>query len=95
MKPKNLNLPKFLEYRALAFRFQHDKIMDHVIENSDTVAGMRIVNICFKDSEDFSKNIEAMAKRLDISKREFMKRAILHAMQLAEEALEEAVEDWE
>lgn len=95
MKPLNMNFPKFLEYRALAFRFQHDKIMDHVLENTDTVAGVRIVNICFKDSEEFSKNIEAMAKRLDISKREFMKRAILHAMELAEDALEKAVEDWE
>lgn len=95
MIPKNLNLPKFLEYRALAFRFQHDKIMDHVIQDTDTMAGVRIVNICFKDSEEFSQNIETIAKRLDISKREFMKRAILHAMQLAEEALEEAVEDWE
>ena len=98
-KPMNMNFPKFLEYRSLAFRFQHDKIMDYAmddaIESSDSVAGQRVVNICFKDSEGFSQNIEEMAKRLDLSKREFMKRAILHAMELADQALDDALEDWE
>ena len=95
MSSQKTNLPKFLEYRALSQRFQNDKILDHVIENSEELAGHRIVNICFKDSEGFSDKIESFAKNLGISKREFMKRAIIHAMELTEQAFEDALEDWE
>lgn len=95
MSRQKPNMPKFLEYRALAKRFQHDKILDHDVENSDTLAGVRIVNICFKDSEQFSAQIERFAKDLGISKREFMKRSIVHCMEMADQALEHALEDFE
>lgn len=92
------NLPKFLQYRALAFRFQEsDKFMDHVLDNTpegSDVEGSRIVNICFKNTEAFSANIKAYADRLGISRREFMQRAIVHAMELTDQALDEAMEDW-
>lgn len=94
MNDQKNNLPKFLEYRALALRFKHDKILDHEIEGADSLGGVKVVNICFKDSEAFSANIERTAKALGISKREFMKRAIVHAMDLSEQALDEALEDY-
>jgi hypothetical protein len=90
-------LEKFIEYRALAVRFQNDPLEEAVsqsMENTDELDGVKLANICFKDSQAFAEQITRVAKELGISKRVFMKRAIIHAMDMAEEAMDRALDDW-
>jgi hypothetical protein len=94
-KPNSLE--KFIQYRALAYRFQNDPLEDAVsqaLENSDEVGGFKVTNICFRDSQEFSDTVKRYAKMLGVSNRVFMKRAIVHAMELADEAMDEALDDW-
>lgn len=90
-------LEKFIEYRALAYRFQNDPLEEAVsqaMENTDELDGVKLSNICFKDSQAFADQITEHAKMLGVSKRVFMKRAIVHAMEMADEAMERALDDW-
>ena len=94
-KPNSLE--KFIQYRALARRFENDPLEEAVsqaMENTDELNGVKLSNICFKDSQAFAETIGRYAKDLGISKRVFMKRAIIHAMELTDEAMDHALDDW-
>lgn len=78
----------FIQYRALALKFerQNHEIIEAVISSGDEPMLLR--NVCAKLTVELSDRVDAMVALLGISKRVFIERALIEAIDRAEAAIE-------
>lgn len=71
---------QFIQYRALAFKFslQNAEITEAVIESGAEPIPLR--NVCAKLTVELAERIDRTADTLGISKRQFIERALIEAM---------------
>lgn len=73
---------KVLQLKAGMF---DGKLIDHLIEGSDTPA---LRQMCAKITPQLHDRLDQMTSLLDMSKREFVEAALIEALNKAEEVLE-------
>ena len=81
---------EFIQYRALAFKFERQNIdlTEHFTENApEGVGPIPLRNVCAKLTVQLSDRIDATVAVLGISKRLFIERALIEAMDQADAAL--------
>lgn len=77
----------FIQYRALALKFEREnqELTDAVISSGDEPIPLR--NVCAKLTVELSDRIDATVALLGISKRVFIERALIEAMDKADAAI--------
>jgi len=89
---------QFIQYRALAFKFdrQNIDITEHFVENAETGEAQPIPlrNVCAKLTVELAERIDNVASVLGVTKRLFIEKALIDAMDRANAMLEE-VGAWE
>jgi len=87
------DLDEFILYRTLRHKFYVEHAsMAHHIEDSDQPF---LKNVCCKTTVEISDRLDAIVGILDISKRSFIERALLHAIESAEREFERVIsEKW-
>lgn len=77
----------FIQYRALALKFEREnqELTDAVISSGDEPIPLR--NVCAKLTVELSDRIDATVALLRISKRVFIERALIEAMDKADAAI--------
>lgn len=82
------DLNRYLTYKALHARYQsHDLLADGVYDR------MELSNVCFKVTDEFKQNLERVCGNLGCSRREFLTRAVAHAMEEADHLYDQATHD--
>lgn len=78
---------QFLQYKALAFKFslENSELTDAVIESGNMPLPLR--NVCAKLTVELAERLDQTCSNLDISKRQFIERALIEAMDQADAAL--------
>nr|QBM91747.1 hypothetical protein pA6H1_p02 [Pseudomonas sp.] len=78
---------QFLQYKALAFKFslENNELTDAVIEAGQVPLPLR--NVCAKLSVELADRLDQTCSNLDVSKRQFIERALIEAMDQADAAL--------
>ena len=85
---------QFIQYRALAFKFdrQNLDVSEQLLASGDAPLPLR--NVCAKLSVELSDRIDQTVSVLGVSKRLFIERALIEAIEQAEAMLDE-VGAWE
>lgn len=80
---------RFLQYRALDLKFslQGTDIADAVIESGAEPVPLR--NVCAKLTVELAERIDQVAANLGVTKRQFIERALIEAMDQADAMLAE------
>lgn len=80
---------QFLQYRALDLKFslQGTDLADAVIESGEMPIPMR--NVCAKLTVELAERIDQVAANLGVTKRQFIERALIEAMDQADAMLAE------
>ena len=82
------DLNRYLTYKVLHARYQnHDLLADAVHDR------MELSNVCFKVTDDFKQHLDRVCTNLGCSRREFLTKAVAHAMESADELYEHATHD--
>lgn len=83
------NFQRFLQYRALALKFslENSELTDAVIESGAEPIPMR--NVCAKLTIELAERIDRTADTLGVTKRQFIERALIAAMDQADEMIRE------
>lgn len=82
------DLNRYLTYKALHARYQnHDLLSDAVHDR------LQLSNVCFKVTDEFKENLDRVCSNLGCSRREFLTKAVAHAMEAADELYETATDD--
>lgn len=78
---------QFLQYKALAFKFslENSDLTDSVIESGQLPIPLR--NVCAKLTVELAERLDQTCANLDVSKRQFIERALIEAMDQADAAL--------
>lgn len=91
---------QFLQYKALAFKFslENSDLTDSVIESGQMPIPLR--NVCAKLTVELAERLDRTCANLDVSKRQFIERALIEAMDQADAALTacgvwEAIDEFE
>ena len=87
------NLKEFILYRTLRHKFYvENEFMARHIEEDDQPL---LKNICCKTSAEISDRLDTIVEILDVSKRSFIERALLHAIETAENEFDRVIsEKW-
>jgi len=81
-------LHNYLTYKSLAARYEtHDALADTVHDK------LELANVCFKVTDDFKQNLDRICTNLGCSRREFLTRATVYAMEQADRIYESATAD--
>lgn len=80
---------QFIQYRALAFKFERQNIdlTEAVLASGE--APIQLRNVCAKLTVELSDRIDQTVSVLGVSKRLFIERALIEAMDQADAMLEE------
>lgn len=82
------DLNRYLTYKALHARYQnHDLLVDGVHDR------MELSNVCFKVTDEFKHHLERVCSNLGCSRREFLTKAVVHALEQADTLYDLATED--
>jgi len=79
---------QFIVYRALAFKFERENydLSERILENAEMAVPLR--NVCAKLTAELSDRIDQTVSVLGISKRLFIERALIEAMDQTDAMLE-------
>jgi predicted transcriptional regulator len=83
------NFKQFLQYRALDLKFslENSDLTDAVIESGAEPIPLR--NVCAKLTVELAERIDRTAENLGVTKRQFIERALIEAMDQADAAFAE------
>ena len=83
------DLKEFLHYKALGLKFslENSDLTDAVIESGNAPIPLR--NVCAKLTPELADRLDKTCNHLGISKRQFIERALIEAMNMADQALDE------
>lgn len=84
-----MHFDQFIQYRALAFKFEDFKAADHVLENPDVVAGLKLRTVCTAVVPSVFEELEQLCQTLEIPKRRFAELALIDAMEKANSILKD------
>ena len=78
---------QFLQYKALAFKFglQNSDLVDAAVASGQVSIPLR--NVCAKLTVELAERLDQTCINLDVSKRQFIERALIEAMDQADAAL--------
>ena len=79
---------QFLQYKALAFKFglQNSDLVDAAVASGQVSIPLR--NVCAKLTVELAERLDQTCVNLAISKRQFIERALVEAMDQADAALD-------
>lgn len=83
------NFKQFLQYRALDLKFslENSELTDAVIESGAEPIPLR--NVCAKLTVELAERIDRTAETLGVTKRQFIERALIDAMDQADAMVRE------
>lgn len=83
------DLKEFLQYKALGLKFalENSDLTDAVIESGNAPIPLR--NVCAKLTPQLADRLDQTCSHLGVSKRQFIERALIEAMDQADNAMQE------
>ena len=78
-----MHFDQFIQYRALAFKFEDFKAVDHALENPEVVERLKLRTVCTGIAPSVFDDLECLCNLLEISKRRFAELALIEAIEKA------------
>jgi hypothetical protein len=84
-----MHFDQFIQYRALAFKFDDFKASDHALENPELVERLKLRTVCTALVPSVFDDLDQLCNLLEIPKRRFAELALIEAVEKAKVILEQ------
>ncbi len=84
-----MHFDQYIKYRALDFKFQGFSSSDHILENPENAAALKMRTVCTQLNPSLFEDLEQVCGLLQVPKRRFLELAVIEALERSHAIIEE------